>query len=534
MKKLSDQEWHYLVYARVSTTRQVVEGDGLGSQEQRCINYIKAKNDIVEKVFRDEGVSGGLFERPAMNALLKYIDDHPHKRYVVVFDDLSRLARDINVHLRLKMELSKIRGARLECPNFNFEDSPEGEFIENIIASKAQLDRQQNRRQVIQKQSARLERGYWPFCPPPGLKHIKDKEHGRVLVSREPYASIFKEAIEAYEKNILNSEAEVKDYINEQFKANSINKTISSHGVQSTLTKALYAGYIEYQPWEIERMNGQHTGFISKETYENVQNKRLGKSKPRLNASYSNDFPLKGFVSCYECGKPLRASWNKGRTNKYPNYWCQTEGCKYRYKTTNRDIIHGQFQSLLSASTLDAGKVALAKEVFKDAWNSLSLEHDQQNNILKTDLVEIEGKIDSLVERIATASDQSLIETYEEKIRRLTSNKTEIDARMKTPSYTEHQFGTALDKVCNTLQEPLLLWQSDSLEDKTTVLYMFFENKLRYKHKEGFGTTDLSSGINLLRDYSEGTIPDVEMPGIEPGSERNPPRMTTSVAGVLI
>lgn len=173
MNKQDSLKWYYLVYARVSSQRQVNEGDGLGSQEQRCVLHIKSQGQIVEKVFRDEGISGGLFDRPAINALLKYVDDNPHKNYVVVFDDLSRLARDTSVYLRLKMEL-KARGVKLECPNFNFDDTPEGEFIETIIASKAELDRKQNRRQVIQKQKARLDRGYWPFCPPLALTHIKD------------------------------------------------------------------------------------------------------------------------------------------------------------------------------------------------------------------------------------------------------------------------------------------------------------------------------------------------------------------------
>ncbi|MBL8564640.1 MAG: recombinase family protein [Hyphomicrobiaceae bacterium] len=44
--------------------------------------------------------------------------------------------------------------------NFNFEDSPEGEFIEAIIAAQSQLERQQNSRQVRQKMRARIINGY--------------------------------------------------------------------------------------------------------------------------------------------------------------------------------------------------------------------------------------------------------------------------------------------------------------------------------------------------------------------------------------
>lgn len=519
-----------IIYCRVSSQRQVNEGDGLGSQELRCRNYALAKGYKIEKVFEEKGISGALFDRPAMKELLAFLDKNSHKEYIVIFDDLKRFARDYSVHLKLKMELIKARGATLECLNFNFENTPEGEFVEGVLALQGELERKQNRRQVIQKQKARLERGYWPFCPPLGLKHIKSKEHGKVLVPREPYASIFKEAIEAYEKDLLNSETEVQEFINLKFKESGLSQTISKHGVQATLSKSLYAGYIEYEPWEVERRNGQHQGFISKETFENVQNKRLGKSKPKMVATYSPDFPLRGFVKCSECGKPLRASWNTGRSQKYPNYWCQTKGCQYRYKVTKRKSVHGEFEAILSTSRLEEGKIALSRAIFMDAWHNLASQDNQYGQSLQQELSLIDEKIDTLVERISSASNETLISTYEEKVTKLSNRKTEIDEVLKTPKYTEAQFGTALNKVYNALENPISLWNSDNLEDKRTVLYMFFENGLDYRYKEGFGTANFSDGINLLRDSAEGKIPDVEMRGNEPRSEKINPAQSTVIA----
>lgn len=509
----------YLVYCRVSSDRQISEGHGLDSQEHRCLEWVKLKGGVIEKVFREpKGISGALFDRPSMQQLLDYIDKNPHKKFHVLFDDLKRFARDLEVHIRLRKELVNARNVTLACLNFNFDESPEGRFIENVLASQAQLEREQNRRQVIQKQKARLERGYWPFCPPLGLKHIKDQEHGKTLVPREPYASIFKEAIEGYEKNLLNSEAEVKEFVDGKFKEYGLNRTISCHGVQATLSKALYAGYIEYEPWEVERREAQHQGFISKETFQNVQNKRLGKSKSKLVKTYSEDFPLRGFVRCEECGQPMRASWNTGRSKKYPNYWCQTNGCQYRYKVTKRKEVHEQFETILSSAKLEKDKIELAKAIFVDTWNNLSQKGYQQSQCLQQELNTIDEKIDSLVERISSTSSEALIETYEKKVTNLSVRKTEVENSLKTPTYTEQQFGTALNKIYNTLEKPLLLWNSDNLEDKRTILYMFFENGLQFRYKQGFGTANFSDGINLLRDSANGKIPNVEMAGYDPAS----------------
>ena len=55
-----------VIYCRVSTTRQMVEGDGLNSQETRCREFARMKGHEVIEVFRDD-VSGKFSDRPGMN-----------------------------------------------------------------------------------------------------------------------------------------------------------------------------------------------------------------------------------------------------------------------------------------------------------------------------------------------------------------------------------------------------------------------------------------------------------------------------------
>ena len=60
------------------------------------------------------------------------------------------------------------RNAIRLCLNFPFEDTPEGKFLETIIAATGTLEREQNGRQVLQKMKARMEQGFWVFCAPLG------------------------------------------------------------------------------------------------------------------------------------------------------------------------------------------------------------------------------------------------------------------------------------------------------------------------------------------------------------------------------
>lgn len=149
-----------LLYCRVSSTRQATEGHGLDSQEDRCRAHADRMGYVVDRVFPDDASGGGHFmKRPGMVALLAYLDVQPDRgNYVVVFDDLKRFARDTEFHIQLRHAF-KARGARIECINFRFEDTPEGKFVETIFAAQGELEREQNRRQVIQKMQARAKRG---------------------------------------------------------------------------------------------------------------------------------------------------------------------------------------------------------------------------------------------------------------------------------------------------------------------------------------------------------------------------------------
>lgn len=72
--------------------------------------------------------------RPEMRSLLEYIDSKPHISFIVVFDDLKRFARDTEFHLKLRTAF-KVRNVVLECLNYNFDDSPEGVFVETLFVA---------------------------------------------------------------------------------------------------------------------------------------------------------------------------------------------------------------------------------------------------------------------------------------------------------------------------------------------------------------------------------------------------------------
>ena len=91
-------------YCRVSTENQKEEGT-IEIQEHALIEYAKANDYELVTVFRDEGVSGGLEDRPGLTEMFAYLEIHNKISGVLIYK-LDRLARDLYIqeHLIKKLE----------------------------------------------------------------------------------------------------------------------------------------------------------------------------------------------------------------------------------------------------------------------------------------------------------------------------------------------------------------------------------------------------------------------------------------------
>jgi site-specific DNA recombinase len=504
-----------LIYCRVSSVQQVLYGTGLSSQEQLCRDYCRMKGYTVEKVFIDDGVSGGLLNRPGMQSLLDYLAGK-NTNYIVVFDDLKRFARNIEVHIALRKTF-KTLNATLESPNFKFEDTPEGEFVEKVMALTNELERNQNRRQVIQKQKARLMQGYWTFCPPPGMKFTHTKEHGKILVPDGLLSNVYKEAIERYAFDSAMTQQGVTDFIKVRYEEKGIDRKISNNGSHRILTEILYTGFLEYKEWEVPLMKGKHDGFISYETYSKVQDKLFKRTHIFTRTDYREDFILRGLILCSCCQKPLTASWSKGRSKKYPFYTCKTPGCPFRWKSIRRDNLETDFTNKILNAKIKEQALELARVVFTDVWETKSKEVDNHGDLNLKRIEEINMQLKNLSEAVSRTSNDQIKMVHEAQMEELMTKKTTLEGpEVVKPKYTAEEFGTALNELIETLKNPLKTWKSEYPEVRRNLVSTYFDPLPGYDRINKFGTTDYRQEINIIRSFENPNCHMVEMGGIEP------------------
>lgn len=137
-----------VIYARVSSARQVEEGHGLESQAVRCREYAERKGYEIVETFLDKAISGSLSDRPGVMAMLSYLKHQTRTgEIVVIIDDISRLARDTRVHTDLRLAIG-LAGGKLESPSITFGEDSDSIFVENVLASASQHQRQKNGEQT--------------------------------------------------------------------------------------------------------------------------------------------------------------------------------------------------------------------------------------------------------------------------------------------------------------------------------------------------------------------------------------------------
>ena len=508
-----------VIYCRVSSERQVTDGNGLESQEYRCRQYAESLGLIVEHVFRDEGISGGLFDRPAMQALIAHLDSHWDQRYFVIFDDLKRFARDVEVHRRLKAEL-RIRQAKLHCLNYTFDDSAEGEFVETIFAAQNELERKQNRRQVCQKMKARVERGYWCFIQPAGYRYERQKEHGKLLTPVQPIADILAEALTAFANDRLLGQVDFLKFLQakrfHELTGQSL-KQLSFQYVKGLLTQPLYAGIVTYEPWGITQRKGQHQAIISEETFAKIQQK-LARSEPKQYKKDRREFPLRRIISCSTCGHKLTGSTSRGRSRTYDHYTCNNKECQAAPKNITPDKLEAEYVLLLEQVKVDPAVIEAARQIVLGVWKQ-EIDNKHARILVQADArKDLERRIKEYVDLIPSTPSTTVRTRYEAKIDELDAEMkalTNEQSTEKTPDVEE-----ALSLAFQFLGSPAKAWLKSDTQKKLLLHKMIFEENPVYSVMSGFGSVKLTLPFQLPEAVMAFQSTMVDPRGVEPLSER--------------
>src|SRR5229473_236875 len=159
------------LYCRVSTDEQT-QGRTIESQIKELESLAQARGYFVAEKYIDDGWSGALLSRPALDALRD--DAGKHLFDGVLINDVDRLSRDIANLAVVKRDL-EAKGVDVIFKNLPSDRSPLSNFMVNILGSFAEFERamiadRTRRGRRFKVQERKLIMGN---IPPYGYRYVK-------------------------------------------------------------------------------------------------------------------------------------------------------------------------------------------------------------------------------------------------------------------------------------------------------------------------------------------------------------------------
>ena len=179
---------------------------------------------------------------------------------------------------------------------------------------------------------------------------------------------------------------------------------------------SIYVGRVESPDYGVSA-RGDFEPLIDKATFYRVQAVLDGRvvvagPRPRNHP----DFPLRGFVRCETCGRPLTGSWSKGRNGYYAYYHCQPQ-C--RAVNVSKTKLEGLFAEELGLLQPTPGYMRLVKDRVLYVWQQRTSEVKDRATEVQQRARAVQQKLDRLDEAFLYAQtiDLTSYERQRDKLR---------------------------------------------------------------------------------------------------------------------
>lgn len=313
-----------LIYCRVSTEEQAgEERHSLKTQLRLCERAIQEGDEFrlaKEGVYKDPGRSATNMERPGLQDMLIRIQDDKSIGAVFI-QDTDRLARNANDHLTIKALLQKNGVKLISVSQPGLVDTPEGNFLDLMIAGVNQLQSQITSRKTTKSLAQKFDEGWWPTKAPFGYLNIGDPNNdSKRIIGTDPIrAALVAEIFKLYATGNY-SVLEVRDIVHKQGLRTQAGKRVALSKMGEILECPFYYGEMR---WRGLVKTGNHEPIIEKDLFYRCQAMRETNNRYACRRRKYN-FLLRGFVFCADCNQRYTAEHHVKKEKSY--YHCNRSG----------------------------------------------------------------------------------------------------------------------------------------------------------------------------------------------------------------
>lgn len=454
-----------VIYARVSSKDQEVEGFSIPAQLKSLYEYAAKNNLEVAQEFTDIETAKKA-GRTQFSKMVKFLQENNHIKRLLV-EKTDRLLRNITDYAiidRLIDTTDVIIHLIKENVILDKHSRSNDKFIFGIKALMAKNYVDNLSEEVRKGMTEKARQGIYPSGAPYGYLNVR--EHGKSIIKTDPQAALFiKRIFQLYETESYSLLTLRKKLLSEGMVYRN-GKTSYKSKLEAILKNEFYTGVFSWQGKRYD--HASHESLISRETFERVQqiltNPHKSKSKKGL-------FPYTNLITCGTCGCSLTAEIKK---NKYIYYRCTRARGECQEPYMRQEEIEQQFESILGTLHVSDDLQALILQGLRD---SLQDKIEYHNNLVK----QLERQMGVLQNRI----DQTYLDKLDRKIseeywqnntKRWLSEKEEIASRLVALQKADTHYLENASLILELSRKAVQLFKRQNTENKRRLISLIVSN----------------------------------------------------------
>lgn len=296
------------LYVRVSTEEQAINGDSLRTQREELTKYALKNGFHIYGIYEDDGFSATNLKRPALQRLLKDVEQNKINRILIT--KLDRLSRGVRNYYKV-LDVLDEHGVFWQTVFEKYDSSTaSGRLHINIMLSVAENESAQTSERIrsvfkTKVESKELISGKIPI----GLKRENKK-----LVIDENKKQVILDAFQFYKET--TSAYQTFQKLDLKYPELQLNYMRTYR----ILTNKLYIGTKQTRYGDIENFC---PAIINKIDFENTQ-RYLKKNARKPSAKNSGGYIFQGLLKCAECGYTLGGKfYSKNNESSRYYYICK-------------------------------------------------------------------------------------------------------------------------------------------------------------------------------------------------------------------
>ena len=372
MNSFKEKAEEVALYVRVSTEEQAINGDSLRTQREELTRYAINNGFHIYGIYEDDGFSATNLKRPALQRLLKDVEQNKINRILIT--KLDRLSRGVRNYYKVLDVLDEHEVFWQTIFEKYDSSTANGRLHINIMLSVAENESAQTSERIKSVFKTKVENkeviaGKIPI----GLKKenkklIIDEDKKQVILDAFRFYKETTSAYQTFQKLDLKYPELQLNYMR----------------TYRILTNKLYIGIKETRYGDVENFC---PSLIDTTTFENTQ-RLLQKNARKKSANNSDGYLFQGILKCAECGYTLGGKFYSKNVESSRYYYI----CKRHHSSLKCSCGKNFNEQKIEQKLLQEFKIQLKKYISDYEYK----QHNFKKMDMSKEITSLENKLNKL------------------------------------------------------------------------------------------------------------------------------------------